>query len=106
MVGIGNIYANEALFRAKISPLAAAGKISKMSYQRLVNSIVDVLEESIAAGGTTIRDFMTTSGKPGYFKQDLRVYGRVGQPCYDCNHSIKQIRLSQRSTFYCPRCQK
>ncbi|MBW2505206.1 MAG: bifunctional DNA-formamidopyrimidine glycosylase/DNA-(apurinic or apyrimidinic site) lyase [Deltaproteobacteria bacterium] len=106
VVGVGNIYASEALFRAKISPLAAAGKISKIRYQRLVKSVVDVLEESIAAGGTTIRDFMTTSGMPGYFKQELRVYGRVDQPCYVCNHSIKQIRLSQRSTFYCPRCQK
>lgn len=105
VVGVGNIYASEALFRAGISPKKSAGQVSRSAYGRLVHSVVEILNEAIAAGGTTIRDFADTEGKPGYFKQDLRVYGRQGQPCTACDGVIKQIRLGQRSTYYCPNCQ-
>jgi len=106
VVGVGNIYASEALFRAGISPRKAAGKVSRQSMQKLVLSIVDVLNESISAGGTTIRDFFDAEGNPGYFKQELRVYGRHGLSCVVCGETIKQLRLGQRSTYYCPGCQK
>ena len=106
VVGVGNIYASEALFRAGISPKRAAGKVSRSSYAKLVESIVDVLKESIVAGGTTIRDFVDTEGKPGYFKQQLQVYGRGGQECLVCGEPIRQIKLGQRSTYYCTSCQK
>jgi len=76
------------------------------SYERLVKTITVILNEAIAAGGTTIRDFANSEGKPGYFSQELRVYGRAGQKCTTCDTLIKQIKLGQRSTFYCPRCQK
>jgi formamidopyrimidine-DNA glycosylase len=106
VVGVGNIYASEALFRARISPLKPAGKVSKASCERLVEAVTIILKEAIAAGGTTIRDFANSEGKPGYFKQELRVYGRAGQKCTSCDTLIRQIRLGQRSTFYCPGCQK
>ncbi len=105
VVGVGNIYASEALFRAGIAPACHAGKISKAAYKRLVETVVEVLKEALAAGGTTIRDFADSEGRPGYFTQSLCVYGRVGQPCVTCKTLIKQIKLGQRSTFYCPSCQ-
>lgn len=106
VVGVGNIYASEALFRAGISPLKPAGKVSKVAYERLVEAVTVILNEAISAGGTTIRDFSNSEGKPGYFTQELRVYGRTGQKCISCDTLIKQIKLGQRSTFYCPSCQK
>ncbi|NOR49809.1 MAG: bifunctional DNA-formamidopyrimidine glycosylase/DNA-(apurinic or apyrimidinic site) lyase [Desulfuromonadales bacterium] len=106
VVGVGNIYASEALFSAGIAPGRSAGKVSKVAYGRLVQSVIEILEEAIAAGGTTIRDFSDSEGRPGYFKQKLCVYGRAGQKCVSCDTLIKQIKLGQRSTFYCPVCQK
>ena len=106
VVGVGNIYASEALFRARIAPVRPAGKVSKAAYERLIEAVTIILNEAIAAGGTTIRDFTNSEGKPGYFKQELRVYGRTGQKCTACDTLIKQIKLGQRSTFYCPSCQK
>lgn len=106
VVGVGNIYASEALFRAGVSPLKPAGKVSKAAYGRLVEAVTVILNEAISAGGTTIRDFSNSEGKPGYFTQELRVYGRAGQACRSCDTLIKQVKLGQRSTFYCPRCQK
>ena len=106
VVGVGNIYASEALFRAGIAPGRSAGKVSKAAYGHLVQSVVEILGEAIAAGGTTIRDFSDSEGRPGYFKQKLCVYGRAGQKCVSCGALIKQIKLGQRSTFYCPVCQK
>ncbi|MCF6238720.1 MAG: bifunctional DNA-formamidopyrimidine glycosylase/DNA-(apurinic or apyrimidinic site) lyase [Candidatus Marinimicrobia bacterium] len=106
VVGVGNIYASEALFRAGIAPARSAGKVSKAVYERLVRSVTEILNEAIAAGGTTIRDFSDSEGRPGYFKQQLCVYGRAGQKCVSCETLIKQIKLGQRSTYYCPVCQK
>jgi formamidopyrimidine-DNA glycosylase len=105
VVGVGNIYANEALFLAGISPKRAAGNISKARYENLVLSIRKVLERAIEAGGTTLRDFTNSSGEPGYFKQSLNVYGRGGGECRICKTPLKEIRISQRSTVYCPSCQ-
>jgi formamidopyrimidine-DNA glycosylase len=106
VVGVGNIYASEALFRACIDPVRPAGKVSKAAYGRLIKATAIILNEAIAAGGTTIRDFANSEGKPGYFKQELRVYGRVGQKCTVCDTLVRQVKLGQRSTFYCPHCQK
>lgn len=105
IVGVGNIYASEALFRAGILPTAPAGSISLSRWQRLATAIKQVLNEAIEAGGTTLQDFTGGDGKPGYFKQQLQVYGRAGEPCTACHEQIRQIRLGQRSTYYCPRCQ-
>ena len=106
VVGVGNIYASEALFRARIAPNRQAGKVSKTAYKLLVEALIIILNEAIAAGGTTIRDFSNSEGNPGYFKQELRVYGRAGQKCTACDTLIKQIKLGQRSTYFCPCCQK
>lgn len=106
VVGVGNIYASEALFRSGIRPTIAAGKISKLRYQRLVNAIKNVLQDAIAEGGTTLRDFTNGEGKPGYFKQKLLVYGRTGEPCTMCNKAIKQSQQNQRTTYYCSHCQR
>jgi formamidopyrimidine-DNA glycosylase len=105
VVGVGNIYASEALFRAGIKPTVNAGKISKARYEKLVNEIKNVLSDAIEKGGTTLRDFFNGDGKPGYFSQELNVYNREGEPCKKCNRKIKMIRLGQRSTYYCPNCQ-
>ncbi len=105
VVGVGNIYANEALFRAGIDPRRAAGRIGLERYGVLAKVIVEVLGEAIAQGGTTLRDFVNASGKPGYFQQTLAVYGREGEPCLLCGSPIRCVRLGQRSTFFCPRCQ-
>ncbi len=105
VVGVGNIYANEALFRAGIHPGRAAGKISLARYRQLADAIREVLTQAIAAGGTTLKDFTRSDGRPGYFSQSLAVYGRRGQPCLRCGTPIRQQRQGQRSTWYCPRCQ-
>ncbi|NRB37837.1 MAG: bifunctional DNA-formamidopyrimidine glycosylase/DNA-(apurinic or apyrimidinic site) lyase [Pseudomonadales bacterium] len=106
VVGVGNIYAAESLFRAGINPKRAAGNISKARYIILVQVIKAVLAEAIAQGGTTLKDFVGGDGKPGYFKQELQVYGRAGEPCTICSQNIKKINQGQRSTFYCSHCQK
>jgi formamidopyrimidine-DNA glycosylase len=105
VVGVGNIYANEALFRAGIHPKRAAGRISKERYHALAAAIVEVLGEAIAQGGTTLRDFVNSEGKPGYFQQTLAVYGREGEDCLRCGSPLHSSRLGQRSTYYCNHCQ-
>ncbi|WP_371189548.1 bifunctional DNA-formamidopyrimidine glycosylase/DNA-(apurinic or apyrimidinic site) lyase [Thalassotalea maritima] len=106
VVGVGNIYANESLFQAGISPTKAAGKISKQRYQRLVEKIKQVLTHAIEQGGTTLKDFTQADGRPGYFAQSLMVYGRGGQPCFICETPLKEIKQGGRATTYCPRCQR
>jgi formamidopyrimidine-DNA glycosylase len=106
VVGVGNIYANEALFMAGIRPSRHAGKISLARYQKLADCIRVILLHSIEQGGTTLRDFVNESGKPGYFKQQLKVYGRTGQPCISCRQPLKEIRLANRSTVFCSDCQR
>lgn len=105
VVGVGNIYACESLFKAGISPKRLAGKTSKARYQKLVNKIKEVLSQAIEQGGTTLRDFVQAEGNPGYFQQKLFVYGRAGKTCQICGSTIKQIKQGQRSTFYCSNCQ-
>lgn len=105
VVGVGNIYANEALFQAGISPRRAAGRIARPRYDMLATAIKDVLARAITAGGTTLRDFVHEDGSPGYFRHDLQVYGRGGEPCVNCATPLREIRLGQRTTVYCPRCQ-
>lgn len=106
VVGVGNIYANEALFQAGIRPSTAAGRISRARYQALVTAIKAVLAAAIAAGGTTLRDFSNGEGKPGYFQQQLQIYGRAGEPCTRCGARIKMIQQAQRATYYCTHCQR
>lgn len=106
VVGVGNIYASESLFLSGINPKKAAGKISKQTYQKLAEQIKQVLANAIAQGGTTLKDFVGGDGKPGYFAQQLHVYGRTGEPCLTCKTPIKQLTQGQRSTFYCSNCQK
>jgi len=106
VVGVGNIYANEALFRARISPRRAAGRLTRAQAQALVRAIKSVLEEAIEIGGTTLRDYVNASGAPGYFKQKLFVYERAKQPCRVCKTPIKQVAQGQRSTYWCPTCQR
>lgn len=105
VVGIGNIYANEALFLAKIAPLTPAGAISKEHYQDLVAASKKVLQQAIKAGGTTLNDFQNAQGQPGYFSQQLSVYGRENLACRRCQTRLTKITISQRATVYCPRCQ-
>ncbi len=106
VVGIGNIYANEALFASGIHPKRAAGKISKKRYEKLCLESKRILKQAIAQGGTTLKDFVGGNGQPGYFKQELLVYGRKDQPCTQCGKSLKEIRLGNRTTVYCTHCQK
>ena len=103
--GVGNIYANEALFKAGVDPARAAGRISRRRYQTLAAAIRNVLRQAIRKGGTTLRDFTRDDGRPGYFDQALAVYRREGEGCPTCGAAIRARVLSQRSTFYCPRCQ-
>lgn len=105
VVGAGNIYAAESLFRAGIRPTRPAGKVSKAEYLRLADCIRAVLAEAIEQGGTTLRDFAGANGESGYFQQDLFVYGREGAPCRVCKTPIKGLRLGNRQSCYCPRCQ-
>lgn len=106
VVGVGNIYASEALFLAGISPSRPAGRISLARYERLASCIRQVLGAAIAQGGTTLRDFVGGDGKPGYFAQQLWVYGRDGQPCRRCGALLRERRLGQRSSVYCVACQR
>lgn len=105
VVGVGNIYASESLFRARIHPRAAAGRISLERYVRLAESIRETLAAAIAKGGSTLRDFVGADGAAGYFQLDYFAYDRAGRPCRVCATPIRAIRQGQRSTFYCPRCQ-
>lgn len=106
VVGVGNIYANESLFLARIHPARPCHRISLERYRRLAEAVRTVLGASIAQGGTSLRDFVQEDGNPGYFAQSLRVYGRAGEPCPSCGRPVRQRRLGQRSSFYCPRCQR
>jgi len=105
VVGVGNIYASEALFMAGIRPGRAAGRVSYAECEKLVVAIKIILQQSIDQGGTTLRDFVNSDGEPGYFKQSLFVYGREGEACQRCKEIVKQKVLGQRSTFYCSSCQ-
>jgi formamidopyrimidine-DNA glycosylase len=106
VVGVGNIYASEALFRAGIHPRRAAGKVSRERYDRLAAGVRDVLGEAIEQGGTTLRDYVNADGTPGYFRQKLYVYERDGQPCRRCGTPVRKLAQGQRSTYFCPACQK
>ena len=105
VVGVGNIYANEALFLAGIHPKRVAGRLSAERYDQLAKAIKKVLRAAIKSGGTTLRDFTAEDGRPGYFQQKLNVYGKAGEPCTRCGTIIKHITLGQRATYYCPHCQ-
>ncbi|PSV97291.1 bifunctional DNA-formamidopyrimidine glycosylase/DNA-(apurinic or apyrimidinic site) lyase [Photobacterium iliopiscarium] len=105
VVGVGNIYANESLFAARIDPQCPAGKVSIAQLQLLVSEIKTVLEKAIAQGGTTLKDFKNADGKPGYFAQELQVYGKGGQPCPRCGEILTDIKLGQRATVFCSECQ-
>ena len=106
VVGVGNIYACESLFKSGISPKRSAGKVSKKRYETLVLMIKEVLADAIEQGGTTLKDFVQAEGKPGYFQQQLNVYGRMDDDCLVCGSTIKKITQGQRSTFYCGTCQR
>ncbi|SDV48212.1 bifunctional DNA-formamidopyrimidine glycosylase/DNA-(apurinic or apyrimidinic site) lyase [Chitinasiproducens palmae] len=106
VVGVGNIYASEALFKAGIRPTTPAGRISLARYRRLTDAIKETLAEAISKGGSTLRDFANSSGESGYFQLDHYVYDRTGQPCKTCGAPIRQIVQQQRSTFFCPACQR
>jgi len=106
VVGVGNIYANEALFRAGIRPQTAAKKLSAPRCRKLVQDIKEVLLDAVRQGGSTLRDFVHSDGSSGYFQQNYFVYGRTGEPCRICGTAIRHLRQGQRSTFYCPVCQR
>ena len=106
VVGVGNIYANESLFRAGIHPNRGANRVSLARYERLVREVKTVLTEAIAAGGSTLRDFVNTAGAPGYFQLDYFVYGRSGKPCKVCATPLKLARHGGRATVFCPVCQR
>ncbi len=106
VAGIGNIYANESLFKAGIDPRRAAGRVARPRYEALSRAIVTVLTEAIAQGGTTLKDFSGSDGRPGYFQQALRVYGRAGAPCQSCRTPVVGVSLGGRSAYYCLRCQR
>ena len=105
VVGVGNIYANESLFAAGINPQSPAGKVSIAQLQLLVSGIKTVLQKATAQGGTTLKDFKNADGKPGYFAQELQVYGKGGQPCPRCGELLTEIKLGQRATVFCADCQ-
>ena len=106
VVGVGNIYVAEALFVAGISPLRAAGKVSRERYRWLAEAVKQILAQAIARGGTTLRDFISPDGAPGYFEQELLVYGRGGEPCRNCGRALKQAAIGQRATVWCGQCQR
>jgi formamidopyrimidine-DNA glycosylase len=106
VVGVGNIYACESLFRAGINPKTAAGKISRARYDKLAEAIRDILAAAIVQGGSTLRDFIAVNGQSGYFQQTYFVYDRAGVPCRNCGTPVRQIKQGQRSTFYCAVCQR
>ncbi|HEY3786562.1 MAG TPA: bifunctional DNA-formamidopyrimidine glycosylase/DNA-(apurinic or apyrimidinic site) lyase [Steroidobacteraceae bacterium] len=106
VVGVGNIYANEALFKAHIRPRRQARSLSRAEARALVRSVRTVLARAIRLGGTTLRDYVGADGQPGYFRQKLYVYERAGKPCRVCSTPVRQLTQGQRSTYYCPTCQK
>jgi formamidopyrimidine-DNA glycosylase len=106
VVGVGNIYASEALFQAGIRPTRSAARIKKEEFKALVKSIRAVLRAAIREGGTTLRDYVNPQGTPGYFKQKLFVYERAGESCRVCSATIKQLVQGQRSTYFCSKCQR
>lgn len=106
VVGVGNIYASESLFKAGINPKTPARRIGLARYEKLALAIRETLAAAIAQGGSTLRDFMAADGKPGYFQQSYFVYDRAGEPCHVCGTMVRQLKQGQRSTFYCPNCQK
>jgi formamidopyrimidine-DNA glycosylase len=106
VAGVGNIYANEALFRAGVSPRTAARRLSRERCDTLAAEIRTTLELAIGAGGSSLRDYVRSDGQAGLFQNHFMVYDRAGEPCLRCGTVIKEIRQGQRSTFYCPRCQK
>jgi formamidopyrimidine-DNA glycosylase len=106
VVGVGNIYACESLFRAGINPKTAASRISRARYDRLAEAIREILAAAIVQGGSTLRDFIAVNGQSGYFQQTYFVYDRAGVPCRNCGAPVRQIVQGQRSTFYCATCQK
>jgi formamidopyrimidine-DNA glycosylase len=106
VTGVGNIYANEALFHARVHPSRPVGRISSERWDRIAAAVRATLARAVEKGGTTLRDFASADGEPGYFLPDCAVYGREGKPCPRCGTRIKAIRQGQRSTFYCPKCQR
>ncbi|WP_323122980.1 bifunctional DNA-formamidopyrimidine glycosylase/DNA-(apurinic or apyrimidinic site) lyase [Burkholderia alba] len=106
VVGVGNIYASESLFRAGIRPATAAGRVSLPRYERLAVAVREVLAAAIDKGGSTLRDFVGSNGESGYFQQDYFVYDRAGEPCRVCGTPVRQIVQGQRSTYFCPNCQR
>jgi formamidopyrimidine-DNA glycosylase len=106
VVGVGNIYAAESLFRAGISPLRAAGRVSRERYAALADAVKAILAYAITRGGTTLRDFLSPDGAPGYFEQELSAYGRGGAPCPRCGRPMKQASIGQRATVWCGHCQR
>lgn len=106
VVGVGNIYCSESLFEAKIHPAKAAGKLTRPECMRLANAVRLILKKAIAAGGSSLKDFVNSEGDPGYFMVQTKVYDRKDLPCKVCKTSIKQIVQGQRSTYFCPQCQK
>ncbi|HSD60184.1 MAG TPA: bifunctional DNA-formamidopyrimidine glycosylase/DNA-(apurinic or apyrimidinic site) lyase [Burkholderiales bacterium] len=106
VVGVGNIYASEALFRAGIRPTTPAQRLSPARCERLAQAIRETLQDAIAAGGSTLRDFVGSDGNPGYFQQQYFVYDRAGEPCRRCRTAIRLLRQGSRATYYCPRCQR
>ncbi len=106
VVGVGNIYAAESLFHAGISPLRAAGKVSRERYVALADAVKEILGHAIARGGTTLRDFISPDGAPGYFVQELSAYGRGGLPCPNCGRLLKSADIGQRASVWCGYCQR
>ncbi len=106
VVGVGNIYANESLFIAGILPQRIASDLNLVEVKKLVTAIKKILTRAIEQGGTTLKDFLQTDGKPGYFSQELLVYGRAGKPCKLCGTIIRREKIGQRSSYYCPQCQQ
>jgi formamidopyrimidine-DNA glycosylase len=106
VVGVGNIYANESLFRAGIRPNRAAHRVSRAQCERLVCAVRETLTDAIAKGGSTLRDYVDSRGEPGYFQLDYYVYGREREPCRVCGATIRSVRLGGRATSYCPSCQR
>ena len=106
VAGVGNIYASEALFRAKINPKLAAHRVSRARYDVLAEKVRETLQAAISAGGSTLRDYVGGDGRAGYFQNEHLVYGRTGEPCYTCGTPIRELKQGQRATFYCPVCQR
>jgi formamidopyrimidine-DNA glycosylase len=106
VVGVGNIYASEALFLAGIRPTRRADRISRPQAEKLRLAVIDVLQRAVQKGGSTLRDFSAADGKNGYFQLEAHVYDRAGQTCHVCDATIRRIQQGQRSTYYCPECQK